>query len=83
MKTVLNCFQNVSYFFLMAQTLHKRHYRKMPFLVYIKPPYIIHLEYENYILYLFRTLDIFSSIKAAHTKSDISKTNDPDFGHLI
>lgn len=79
MKTVLNCFQNVSYFFLMAQTLHKRHYRN----VYIKPPYIIHLEYENYILYLFRTLDIFSSIKAAHTKSDISKTNDPDFGHLI
>ena len=55
----------------------------MNFLVYIKPPYIIHLEYENYILYLFRTLDIFSSIKAAHTKSDISKTNDPDFGHLI
>ena len=69
MKTVLNCFQDVSYFFLMAQTLHKRHYRKA-FIYYMKSPCIIHLEYENYYYTSLGHLTFLAQLKL-HTRNPI------------
>ena len=78
MKTVLNCFQDVSDFFLMAQTLHKRHYRKsfplilfnLAFIYYIKSPCIIHLEYENYYYTSLGHLTFLAQLKL-HTRNPI------------
>ena len=70
MKTVLNCFHNVSYFFLMAQTLHKRHYRNLAFIYYMKSPCIIHLEYENYYYTSLGHLTFLAQLKL-HTRNPI------------
>ena len=70
MKTVLNCFQDVSYFFLMAQTLHKRHYRNLAFIYYMKSPCIIHLEYENYYYTSLGHLTFLAQLKL-HTRNPI------------